>query len=66
MRTLTVDCGALMKEQILLVEDDPDAAELMQMELECLGYEARVAVQLEKAISVLKPLFQLAPRFECG
>ncbi len=32
-----------MKKQILLVEDDPDTAELMQMELEGLGYEVRVA-----------------------
>lgn len=32
-----------MKKRILLVEDDPDTAELMQMELEGLGYEVRLA-----------------------
>lgn len=39
-----------MKKQILLVEDDRDTAELMQMELEGLGYEVRVAVNGVKAV----------------
>lgn len=42
----------LMKKQILLVEDDPDTAELMQMELEGLGYEVRVAVNGVQAVEM--------------
>lgn len=41
-----------MKQQILLVEDDPDTAELMQMELEALGYEVRLAGNGIKAVEM--------------
>lgn len=41
-----------MMKQILLVEDDPDTAELMQMELEGLGYEVRVAVNGVQAVEM--------------
>ncbi len=41
-----------MKEQILLVEDDPDTAELMQMELEGLGYEVRLVTNGVEAVKM--------------
>lgn len=60
-----------MKKQILLVEDDRDMAEVMKMELECLGYGVRMAENgvdgIEIAISELPDLIVmdiLLPRMD--
>jgi CheY-like chemotaxis protein len=49
-----------MHERILLVEDDPDTIDVMQLELEFLGYEVTVAKNgveaVEMAISELPDL----------
>ena len=41
-----------MKKQILLVEDHPGTIEVMQRELEILGYEVRVAKNGEAAVKM--------------
>ena len=41
-----------MKKRVLLVEDNPAAMDVMQKELEFLGYEVLLAADGEKAINV--------------